>query len=252
MLEKIHTLGVQTHADRDRLLELGAKRNRVTVTGNLKFDYPAFPAEEESELLQNIRNALRLEPKTPVVVIGSSMKGEDPLFLEAFMKVRRAVPATRLLIAPRHPERFNEVAQLISDASIPTARRSRPQASANGAEAYLLDTIGELRDAYSIATVVVIGGSFISSGGHNLLEPAALGKAILFGPDMSNFREIAELFLREKAARQCTRETLATSLIELIQNDQVRIRLGQQALTTLKANRGAAEKSVKLLLSHID
>jgi len=251
MLAKIQTIGAQTQTDKERLVQLGARRNGVLVTGNLKFDFPDIPLDKESEVLRNIGNTLRLEPETPVIVVGSSMKGEDALFLDVFAKVRQAVPSTRLVIAPRHPERFDEVAHIIRDSGIPAARRSNPDTAHDGAAIFLLDSIGELRTAYSLATVVVIGGSFRSSGGHNPLEPAALGKAILFGPDMSNFREIARVLIREQAALQCTQDRLAQVLIELLQDDRARERLGQRAMAALKANRGAAEKSAQFLLDHI-
>jgi 3-deoxy-D-manno-octulosonic-acid transferase len=248
MLNKIRTIGAQTRRDGDRLCRLGARQSSVVVTGNLKFDFPAVDMAQGSAVLQEIRNALGLKQDDPVLVVGSSMKGEDPLFLRAFAKIRQTIPGTRLVLAPRHPERFDEVAQLISDSSIPAARRSGPVGSDGEAILYLLDTIGELRFVYSLATVVVIGGSFRSSGGHNPLEPAALGKAIVFGPDMANFRDIAGVFLRQGAARQCSPESLAQVVIELLRDEDGRQQMGRHALAALNANRGAATMSARFVL----
>jgi 3-deoxy-D-manno-octulosonic-acid transferase len=251
MLSKIHTIGAQTELDRERMCRLGARRETVRVTGNLKFDFPASPFQGGSDLLDRIRDELKLGAETPVIVIGSSMKGEDRMFLGVFSMVRRALPGARLILAPRHPERFDDVARLIADSRIPAARRSQPQSRSDGATLFLLDSIGELRTVYSIATVVVIGGSFQATGGHNPLEAAALGKAIVFGPDMSNFREIAGVFTRENAARQCSRESLPQVLIDLLRDDPARDRLGRRALAAFNANRGAAERSAKFLLEQI-
>lgn len=253
MLGMIRAVGAQTDDDRQRFIRLGAAEAKVHVTGNLKFDFAAPDLDAKRDLLGAIRDLLGMEAGSPVIVIGSTMKGEETLFLEAYSRVRAALPATRLILAPRHPERFEEVAELIARSGISFQRRSRidPSGSAR-ADILLLDSVGELRPVYSLASIAVIGGSFLPFGGHNPLEPAALGKAIIFGPEMFNFKEVARLFLRQNAARQCDTSELGTALIELLSdNDACKI-LGQRAAATLRENQGAARSTLRLMLSELE
>lgn len=253
MLKRLKVLGVQTHEDKRRFMLLGAEEPQVKVTGNLKFDFAAPNIEPAGDLLSAIRACLGLDSGNHAIVVGSSMKGEEGPFLEAFRKVRESAPEARLILAPRHPERFNEVADLLVKTGIPFCRRSQLGMSgdAAGREILLLDTIGELRAVYSLAVVAVIGGSFMPFGGHNLLEPAAMGKAIVFGPEMSNFKEMASLFLRGQAARQCALESLPAALIELLKNRGARNLLGQRAAAACRENQGATAATMAFLLPHL-
>lgn len=250
MLNSLFLLGVQTEEDKRRFLQMGACEQKVTVTGSLKFDLSAPVAASGEELLGPIRNALNLRPDSHVVVAGSTMKGEEPHLLNAFRGLRAEFPAARLILAPRHPERFAETAGLLAASGLPFIRRTLlASAPTGGAEILLLDTIGELRTAYLLASVAVIGGSFLAChGGHNPLEPAALGKPVVFGPYMSNFKEIARLFVREQAARQCSTEELPEVLLELARNPGVCQLLGQRAADVLRFNRGATERTLRLIL----
>ncbi len=248
MLSQLSLIGAQSVEDRRRFVDLGAPEDRVCTTGNLKFDFPPPAVDREADWMRLISRVLGITPQTPVVVVGSSMKGEEELFVEAFKEVRRRMPGTRLVLAPRHPERFDEVAELIGRAGVGFVRRSRAAAAADGgAEILLLDTIGELRSVYHLASVAVIGGSFGPFGGHNLLEPAALGKAVVIGPEMSNFRDMAALFVREQAVRQCAPADLAAALAELLANDRARTTLGQRASLVCRQNQGAAAHTLSLL-----
>lgn len=253
ILRRFEGIGVQTHEDRRRFLELGAIDEQVKVTGNLKFDFPSPDIKSQSDLLAWIHEALALDSESPVIVVGSSMKGEEPLFLKTFCKVQHEVPEARLILAPRHPERFAEVAMLLRESGIPFRRRTQQNGgeSLPGARILLLDTIGELRAVYSLATVAVIGGSFLPFGGHNLLEPAALGKAIVFGPEMTNFAEMSRLFLYEHAARQSSMDSLPGALTELLQNPKARNLLGHRALSTFRQNQGATQNTLDFLKSRI-
>jgi len=252
MIRALERIGAQTEQDRRRLIELGAPAAYVSVTGNLKYDLAAPPIDPGDELFQMIRAALGLTPSSPVIVVGSSMKGEETVFLDAFREIRRSVPDARLILAPRHPERFDEVAGLLESGGFAFCRRSQiGSAGQSGGDVLLLDTIGELRRVYSLATVAVIGGSFLPYGGHNPLEPASLGRAIIFGPDMRNFREMARLFVNEKAARQCPTEALAAVLIELLNDEQARSALGQSALAEFRKNQGATENTLRILQPYL-
>jgi 3-deoxy-D-manno-octulosonic-acid transferase len=251
MLHQMTAIGTQSHEDKNRFLELGADERRVRVTGNIKFDFPAPELEPHRDLLSKIKSTLRLDQGVVTIVVGSSMKGEEPHFLSAFTKVRQAISDTRMILAPRHPERFGEVADLLEASGVTFARRTELDGSLS-VDVVLLDTIGELRAVYSLATVAVVGGSFLlPHGGHNPLEPAAFGKAIIFGTEMSNFREIAQLFLHEQAARQSTLESLPGALIELLQNTRARNILGQRAASTFRQNQGATDNTMDFLLPGI-
>ncbi len=253
MIRALNRIGAQTATDRDRFIQLGAREEQVTVTGNLKFDLPAPRTSEDDPLLLEIRSALKLDRRTPVIVVGSSMKGEEPLFTRAFNDIRQATPDAKLILAPRHPERFDEVDQILSDSGLAYRRRSRIGAEMHmpACDVLLLDTIGELRQVYSLASVAVIGGSFMPFGGHNPLEPAGLGKAIVFGPEMSNFRDIARLFLEQRAALQCSVPSLAHTVSELLGDEGSRRDLGQRASEVFRQNQGAAEASLRILLPHL-
>ena len=248
MLADVNLLCVQTPEDGERFLALGAGAEKTHVSGNLKFDSPLPTAESESHWLGTVRDALGITPQTPVVVIGSSMKGEESVFLDALRAVRESLPETRFILAPRHPERFDEVADLIRRYSIPFLRRTKIGTDSNtGAPLLLLDTIGELRSTYVLASIAVIGGSFLPFGGHNPLEPAACGKAIIFGPHMSNFRDLAGIFLKAHAARQATPETLPSALLALLQDDAARRAMGERALSAIRVNQGATAKTLELI-----
>ncbi len=252
MIRALKSIGAQTEEDRRRLIELGASEESVIVTGNLKYDLAAPPIDPEDELLRLIRATLGLTSSSPVIVVGSSMKGEEAILLDAFRETRRRVPDARLILAPRHPERFDEVAGLLASGSFTFCRRSLiGSADQSHGEILLLDTIGELRRVYSLATVAVIGGSFLPYGGHNPLEPASLGKAIVFGHEMNNFREIARLFVEDKAARQCPTGALAAVLVELLTDEQARTALGRSALAEFRRNQGATESTLRILQPHL-
>jgi 3-deoxy-D-manno-octulosonic-acid transferase len=251
MISAFSRLGVQTQEDRRRFLELGAADENLVVTGNLKFDLPAPAVEQHRDLFQLIASRLGICPDTPVLVIGSTMKGEEAEILGQVRKVRQAIPELKVILAPRHPERFGEVADLLQNAGMRWIRRSELSSEVPKADVLLLDSIGELRSVYSLATAAVIGGSFLPYGGHNLLEPAALGKAIVFGPEMANFRELAALFLREQAARQCSLDQLAPSLTEILKTPGATGILGERAAHIFRMNQGAAESTLRFILPQI-
>jgi 3-deoxy-D-manno-octulosonic-acid transferase len=253
MLSQVAVVAAQTHEDRRRFVDLGADARRVHVTGNVKFDFAPPDAAQHRAVVESIRARLAAGGTEPIIVVGSSMKGEERLFIDALKSLRAQLPAARMILAPRHPERFDEVARLLSESSVPFVRRSSGNGdAAGGPQVLLLDSIGELRAVYALASVAVIGGSFLPPhGGHNLLEPAALGKAIVFGPQMSNFGEMARMFLREQAARQCSPEQLPRALAELLENPRARDLLGHRALSTFRQNQGATRATVDLVSPHL-
>jgi 3-deoxy-D-manno-octulosonic-acid transferase len=177
------------------------------------------------------------------------MKDEEEAVLQAFRRLKRSVNNPLLVLAPRHPERFGEVTQLVRNQAFVTARRSDlPIDAEPRAEVVVLDTIGELAQVYQIATAVFVGGSLVDTGGHNILEPAVYGKPIVFGPHMQNFKEIAETFLAQEAAVQVfNARELEETLLALITDPVRRARIGAAARALVEANRGAKQKSLSAI-----
>jgi 3-deoxy-D-manno-octulosonic-acid transferase len=245
VLRDISFCCMQTELDRDRLLSLGVDPGKVDVAGNLKYEIAA-PSSSEGKA-EAYRELLGLSPNRFVVVAGSTMKDEEPLVLAAFETLRVACSEAVLILAPRHPERFREVEKLLSDQSIAYVRRSDLHTAANGAgqerHVVLLDSMGELATLYALASVVFIGGSLVPTGGHNILEPALFRKPILFGPSMSNFREMSEDFLQQQAAVQVKDSAeLGSALVRMFRDAEFRQRTGERGYAILMANRGATQR----------
>ncbi|MGE5125765.1 MAG: 3-deoxy-D-manno-octulosonic acid transferase [Betaproteobacteria bacterium] len=235
----------EPHADRIR--SMGAPPARVQVTGNLKFDAvePGRLSERLSRLLQG-----GTAPR-PLWIAGSTVDGEEELVLSAFHRVRERVPQARLLVAPRHPERFDAVPALVEAAGFRCLRRSRldPLAWQDG-EVMLLDTLGELSQVYALASVVFVGGSLVPSGGHNILEPAVAGKPVIVGPHMENFQELAAQFREEHALVQVgSADELAREVCALLLDERRRAGLGERARELVGRNRGAVGRSTDALVS---
>lgn len=250
VLDDIDAFCVQSEESARRFIDLGADPERVTVTGSLKFDSlqlttPAVQARARDRVLRYFR----IPPSRPVLVAGSTMKGEESAVLTAFRRVRAAAPSTLLILAPRHVERAGEVEQLCRSEGFKTMRRSELAIDAEPrVDIVVVDTIGELATLYQLATVAFVGGSLVDTGGHNVLEPAVFGKPIVFGPHMSNFAEIASAFLAHDAGVQVRGEReLAEVLVELMTDPVRRARLGAAARALVEANRGACQATMNVL-----
>jgi len=236
---------MQSQIDLERIRSLGAPLEKTGVCGNLK--YEMYSPDDLEEKIEAYRVLLDLKSSSFLVVAGSTMKGEESLVLSAFQELRRNSPHALLLLAPRHPERFKEIEQLLREHPFHFIRRSAISAKdqpdpTRAPDVILLDTMGELATLYALADVVFIGGSLVPTGGHNLLEPALFSKAVLFGPSMSNFREMAEHFLRKQAAFQVANESaLAGKFIELYQDPALRQQMGRNGYQILTAHRGATQ-----------
>jgi 3-deoxy-D-manno-octulosonic-acid transferase len=249
VLDDVDRFCVQSEESARRFREIGADAARVVVTGSLKFDSlePAGQARARERVLRYFR----LAPSRPVIVAGSTMKGEEAAVLRAFRRVRATSPNALLILAARHPERFTEVAQLCRGEGWKTIRRTELAIDADPrADIVVLDTIGELATIYQIGTVVFVGGSLVPTGGHNVLEPAVYGKPIVFGPHMDNFREIADAFVAAGAAVRLEDEAqLERTCIELLGDPVRRARLRASARALVEANRGAKDKTMAALES---
>ena len=257
VLADIDVFCVQGEETQRRLVELGADPARIAVTGSLKFD--ALNVNASTGVSTGVATGLasgrgpdrvlrffRMAPNRPVLVAGSTLRGEEAAVIRAFNRVRTAGGNALLVIAARHPERFDEVERLCRQEGLATVRRSALAIDAEPrADAVVLDTIGELAQLYQIATAVFVGGSLVAAGGHNILEPALFGKPIIFGPHMENFAEIAEEFLANGAAVQVRHEReLEEAVIGLMGDPVRRARLGAAARALVEANRGAKDRTL--------
>ncbi len=246
---------MQSEADAQRLRALGMKEERVSVSGNVKFD--AGMNDSEQALTARLRERFQLEDERPLIVAASTHAPEERVVVEAFRKLRAsALPRQpRLLIAPRHPERFAEVAALLDSSGFQWARRSSTKGERDSlCDIILLDSIGELRAVYPLAALVFVGGSIAPVGGHNVLEPASAGACIITGPHTANFAAIMRAFLDARALVQlpllpetAVAAALAQAFGEVLTDDQLRLRLVENARATLEENRGATERTVRLL-----
>lgn len=236
--------GVQSGVDRDRLLRLGVPQERVAVTGNLKYESPEPPPTPTLDAL-----LAELAAGRPVLVAGSTMAGEEEMVLDAFARAGGADRAL-LLIAPRHPERFAEVAGLLDRRGLRWIRRSLAAGPQDGPPGVLLlDSLGELASAYRLARGAFIGGTLVAKGGHNPLEPARWGRPTAVGPSMENFREMAEQFDRAAAwARVTDADSLAAVWTAWLLDPAAADRLGERARGLIEENRGALERTLGLLV----
>jgi 3-deoxy-D-manno-octulosonic-acid transferase len=242
VLDDVALFCMQSEEDARRIISLGASPERVLVTGNLKMEMPSGEAGAE----QLWRRLLHLG-QAPVVVAGSTHRGEEAIMLEAFLATRRAADDLRLVLAPRHPERLDEVEGLARSRGLEVVRRSRVSAK-NGAPVILLDTMGELASLYAVADVIFIGGSLVPVGGHNVVEPALHAKPVVFGPHMTNFRDAAALLLRNDAAIQVgDGAQLAATLGRLLADAPGRAARGRAAWSAVRAHQGACVRTIAAL-----
>ncbi len=243
--DAIDCFAVQTGEDRRRLIAAGAPAERIRVTGNLKFDAPV-PAPAP-ELEATVR---RLAAGRPILLAGSTMAGEEEQILDAFEHIGAGGRAL-LLLAPRHPERFDPVARLVSERGLGCVRRSQLGDDSPGAgtgDVLLLDSLGELAGLYRVADVAFIGGTLVATGGHNPLEPACFAVATVVGPSMDNFRQIAERFDHAGAWRRVADSEGLAELWQTWLDDPEGARaVGRRAADLLAANRGALDRTLEIV-----
>jgi len=242
VLRKYDRILAREATDRDRFVAIGAPEEIVEVSGNVKFDYE--PDDTPLEIAPQLE---ALIAGRPVLVLGSTMEGEDELLLpelEGLLAQRNVF----VVIAPRKPERFEMVAGLLATSPLRFVRRSELPANA-AADVLLLDTFGELAKVYRYATAAFIGGTLVPRGGHNPIEAAAAGVAVCFGPSMSNFREIAQVFLRDEAAAEVQN---AADVIEfasrMIDQPELQRAWGERAREVVLCNRGASERTARRIV----
>ena len=242
VLANVDIFLAQTESDRERLVAIGGPGERVRVGGNLKFDVKA-PAE--SALARSLREVLA--PEQQVIVFGSTADGEEAFLTPCFKAVLADFPQALIVLAPRHPERFDAVADLLRSSGLSFWRRSAWTGAAVARGVLLLDSIGELASVYSLAEITFVGGSLVPRGGHNILEPAHFGKPILIGPHYENFRDIVRAFLAHDAVRVVSADQLAPAVLQLLHSPHEAIQLGLRAFSVVEQGRGSTQRTVEVL-----
>jgi 3-deoxy-D-manno-octulosonic-acid transferase len=245
---------MQTEADAERLRFLGMNAAKTLVAGNLKFDAGTLPKDDSST--RKFRERFNITDDSGLILAASTHTPEEVIILNGLREVMsRTHSKARLVIAPRHPERFGEVAELITASGFSWAQRTAPPDASDGqAEVILLDSIGELDSVYPLAAIVFVGGSIAKTGGHNILEPAALGTAVITGPNTYNFRSIVDTFVKAGAIIQLKPMSdsaaivaLADMITDLLADPTRRRELGGLAQGLVNENRGATERTLKSL-----
>jgi len=266
ILQNVDLFLTQSGEDARRLIEIGALSERVAVSGNLKFD---VQPPQSVPLREELRIRLQQAEAFPILVCGSTVEGEEFPLLGMFQEVLRKYRKAVMILAPRHPERFDAVAELVSSCGVAPGtyphmpglthlnfwRRSQldPQAALHGG-VLLLDSIGELAALYSLATIAFVGGSLVPRGGHNILEPAYFGAPILVGPHMENFRDIVAIFQDANAVKTVhgfrvgdVKADLSAVVLQLLESTSEREALGQRAGEVMKLQTGATARTAKAL-----
>jgi len=249
LLTKVRRFAVQAEADAQRLIKLGAPKDAVEITGSLKFDMN-MPASV-IEAGQSIRR--QIGDNRQVIVAASTHEGEELALLEVYQRLKMSIDGLLLVLVPRHPERFDSVYRLCNKNSVTVIRRSQDSGSvAAETEVIVVDLMGLLPQYLYASDVTFMGGSLVPTGGHNLLEPAALGRVVVFGPHMFNFSEIARLFVELEAGVQVNEASeLDNVIVKLLDDPELRNRFAGAGEQLIKNNRGALNKVIELVSASV-
>lgn len=246
ILSGISVALAQSEEDVERLKAIGVPADRVVFGGNLKFDVRAAKTSAVTIALR-----ANLSPNANILVCGSTLEGEEEILLNAFEELSKTIPSLFMVLAPRHPERFDRVAELLRASGFPIVRRSQwmeQPAKLEAGTVMLLDSIGELASVYSLASVAFVGGSLVPAGGHNPLEPAQFAIPIVMGPHYQNFRAIVDRLLQEEALKLANGTTLVSILSALLTDRDTANMLGVHALEVFDSQAGATDRAVEVLL----
>jgi 3-deoxy-D-manno-octulosonic-acid transferase len=243
-LENVSFIATQTEEDKKRFIEIGAKADYIEVIGNLKFD-----VKINEELIQQAKSIkAQLFKDRFIWIIASTHQGEEIIFYELYLLLKKRIPELLLLVVPRHPERFKEVKQLAEKMQLKTCMRSSKKLIKTDTDVYVADTMGELTLLYGAADISFVGGSLVPVGGHNILEPAAMNIPIIFGPHMFNSKEIAKDVVLLGAAIECMdKEEIMENVIRMYENQKERKTMVLAMSQFLKNNQGATETTEKLI-----
>lgn len=246
---RLALVAAQSQANADRLRSLGVSPDRLHVSGSIKFDGVA--TDRNNSATDRMRDLFGLSSSETIFMAGSTQDPEEQLAIQAWLECRKLFPSLRLILIPRHRERFDEVAQLVRNAGIDLTRRSQLPSSIQPKSdtVILVDSIGELSACWGLADIAFVGGSFGKRGGQNMIEPAAFGAAVLFGPNTWNFRDVVRSFKDANACLQLNSpEELTPTLLRLVTNRAERQLLGVTAQAAVKSQVGATAKTASLLL----
>ena len=252
LFSRLALVAAQSQTYADRLLSLGASEERTVVTGSIKFD--GVETSRTNSKTETLRRIFGLKSGEWVFMAGSTQEPEEQLALESWMQLRNQHPNLRLILVPRHRERFEEVAALVLSRNLSLLRRSlvqdqtHQQTDDNKKPVILLDTIGELSACWGLADVAFVGGSFGNRGGQNMMEPSAYGACVLFGPNTWNFRDVVERFREADGCIQLQSPDQLTSTVDQLLNDPARRhQLGRNAQKIVLQQQGATARTAELL-----
>lgn len=244
MLQPMRKILAQTEEDRRRLIALGANQEKIQVTGSTKYDTASLVLSEEQRAQEVERYGLN--PSAPCILAGSVREGEYEQVVQAYLRVREKLPSMQMIIAPRHPEYFQAVADYLGAASIPFILRSEQRQNSDSkqiAPVLLLDTVGELSQFYPLANVAFVGGTLVPIGGHNPLEAASAGVPILIGPHTQNVRElVTELCAEGAAVVVDDSESLSEAILQIVQNSSRRSAAATASSRVAQRHRGAVTR----------
>jgi 3-deoxy-D-manno-octulosonic-acid transferase len=243
-LARVNGIAAQTRDDAKRFIDIGAPTSIVKTYGNLKFDIEISSdiIESGQQIKQELFNSRF------VWLVASTHNNEELLFLNLYKKIKQKIPELLMVLVPRHPERFDSVEKLCVEQQLDVIRRTSKQACTANSDIYLGDTMGELKILYAAADVAFVGGSMVPAGGHNVLEPAAIGVPILFGPFMENFNEIAEKITDQESAIQCRNaEEVFETICKLYRDVGYRQALVENSKQFVKNNQGTITKILRLI-----
>ena len=243
-LAQVSVIATQTQDDANRFIAIGAAIEKVNTLGNIKFDVEIPP----STLAQGLQIKADLFEGRFVWLIASTHKDEEAVFLELYTEIKQKIPELLLVIVPRHPERFADVKKLCEQFQLAVVMRTTGARAYTETDVYLVDTMGELKALYAAADVAFVGGSMVPVGGHNILEAAAVGVPVMFGPHMENFKEIARSVLSHDAALQCqNKDELVKTILSLYQQPDYRQSLAEKGKAFVRYNQGAIARICKML-----
>lgn len=260
LLNRLQLIAAQTETYAERFAQLSGRSERIQVTGSIKFD--GIEVERNNALTQELRAAFQLKQNEQVLIAGSTQDPEERIALDVYLELRRQFPDLRLILVPRHQERFEEVASLVRSYGLPLIRRSQQSQEEDGQflpfttserpSICLLDTLGELKACWGLADFAFVGGSLTKRGGQNMIEPAGYGAALLFGPNTWNFKDIVAALLQQQAARVVrNQQELQGQLMDWLRDPESARKQGARAQEFVLSQRGATRRTAELLMQSL-
>lgn len=254
LFTRIKQISVQTEDYAQKLVRLGVEQEKIQVTGSIKFDH--VQTSRDNPKTQDLRSLFNLRDEETVFIAGSTQEPEEVYILNTYQELKPEFPDLRLIIVPRHKERFDQVAETIRKTKLPLVRKSElaegnriPDELSLTSPVILLDTLGELSACWGLADIAFVGGSLGSRGGQNMIEPSGYGAAVLFGPNTRNFKDVVELLLKSDASMVVQDQNHLTATVrELLTDPEKAKQLGQRARDAVLTQKGATEKTVASLL----